>query len=210
MDPILDAVKQDGLFGKPLPDAGAFQSRKPEPERLKKDDKPSEMILGSLRDDAKEGNLDGVKKIIEIGVDVNITNGKSSTALMYAAANGCTKIIEYLLDKGAEIGIKDEKEYSALLLACLYGQEEATRLLIERGADVNSRDGDGKTPLMYAAGIGSVSLVKLLLEKGADARIYDGHYRNAWWWAVQGGGGVRKKDVGIAEILEIRKLLEGW
>ena len=56
----------------------------------------------ALMDAVYEGNLAKVKELVENGADVNLTNKKGYTALMYASENGHTDIVEFLKSVGAK------------------------------------------------------------------------------------------------------------
>ena len=56
----------------------------------------------ALMDAVYEGNLAKVKEFVENGANVNLTNKKGYTALMYASENGHTDIVEFLKSVGAK------------------------------------------------------------------------------------------------------------
>ncbi|XP_046143166.1 protein TANC2 isoform X3 [Osmia bicornis bicornis] len=97
------------------------------------------------------------------------------TALMFAASEGHTNLIELFLDKGSVLESKDKEGLTALCWACVRGRLAAAQNLIDHGADVNSNDNTGRTPLDLAAFQGNPKLVQLLLEKGAAVEHVDLH-----------------------------------
>ena len=111
----------------------------------------------------EEGNLEAVKQHFNSGIDVNIKvskEGRSSQSwhpLNWAAANGQTEIVEFLLSRGAEVNSKDGVGYIALHYAAgrgswrPHGYREVVEVLIANGEDVNTKAVDGSTPLDLAA-----------------------------------------------------------
>lgn len=97
------------------------------------------------------------------------------TALMLAASESHTNLIELFLDKGSILESRDKEGLSALCWACVRGRLTAVQNLIDRGADVNTSDNIGRTPLDLAAFQGNPKLVQLLLEKGAAVEHVDLH-----------------------------------
>lgn len=73
------------------------------------------------------------------------------TALMLAASESHTNLIELFLDKGSILESRDKEGLSALCWACVRGRLTAVQNLIDRGADVNTSDNIGRTPLDLAA-----------------------------------------------------------
>ena len=47
---------------------------------------------------ARDGDLHAVRSLVARGVDIHCRDGWSSTALMYASANGHTEGIEFVID----------------------------------------------------------------------------------------------------------------
>lgn len=73
------------------------------------------------------------------------------TALMLAASEGHTNLIELFLDKGSVLENRDKEGLTALCWACVRGRLVAVQNLIDHGADVNTNDNTGRTPLDLAA-----------------------------------------------------------
>ncbi|XP_012528978.2 protein TANC2 isoform X3 [Monomorium pharaonis] len=97
------------------------------------------------------------------------------TALMFAASEGHTNLLELFLDKGSILETKDKEGLTALSWACIRGSITAVQMLLDRGSDVNTNDNSGRTPLDLAAFQGNPKLVQLLLEKGAAVEHVDLH-----------------------------------
>ena len=52
---------------------------------------------------AKEGDLDGIRELLDSGINVNFKDSNGYTALHVAACNGLTNVVSLLLDCGFEV-----------------------------------------------------------------------------------------------------------
>ncbi|XP_016570583.1 integrin-linked protein kinase 1 isoform X1 [Capsicum annuum] len=84
---------------------------------------PEREVLGGEREDgedgvdidprvrlmysANEGDIEGIKEILECGTDVNFRDIDKRTALHVAACHGSSDVVQLLLDNGAEGDPKD-------------------------------------------------------------------------------------------------------
>jgi ankyrin repeat protein len=75
-----------------------------------------------------KGDLEFVKKTIELGSDVN-QKSAGMTPLMYAARYNRTEIIKVLVNNGANIKTRDSKGYTAIKFAKLSNAYDAIALL---------------------------------------------------------------------------------
>ncbi|TSE07451.1 MULTISPECIES: ankyrin repeat domain-containing protein [Aquimarina] len=75
-----------------------------------------------------KGDVEVVKKMIELGSDVN-EKWDGMTPLMYAARYNRVEIIKILVKKGANVKTKDPKGYTAMKFAKLSNAKEAIALL---------------------------------------------------------------------------------
>src|SRR5439155_17289869 len=73
------------------------------------------------------------------GVNINAVDPEDRTALNWAACNGHTKIVRFLLSRGANANTKDVFGITPLMSAALRNWPAAARILIARGADINAR-----------------------------------------------------------------------
>ncbi|GLD97299.1 hypothetical protein PINS_up005983 [Pythium insidiosum] len=121
-------------------------------------------------------DFDGVKEMLDRGVNVNpATSLPDTTALHQAAFKGNLVLVRLLLAHGADIHPHDwEDGDTALHMAAYQGHHDVVKLLLDSGADVNCQnDLNHRTPLHGAAYLGHVDVVRLLLTRGADVFAVD-------------------------------------
>ena len=125
----------------------------------------------------RTGQTRAMKRLLEKGAKVNVTDRRGRTALMWAALK-CrhADVVTYLLKEGAQIDAKDEDGETALIMAAKRGHTKAVQSLLEKGAKVNVVNIYSKTALMWAALKNHADVVTYLLKKGAqvDAKDEDG------------------------------------
>ncbi len=127
------------------------------------------------------GNTDLVRRLISMGVDVNVKNNEGRTALHLVKDS---KIAEMLLDAGADMEAQDNSGSTPLLYQLekewienaipgynlLTGKKhnyktDVFELLIRRGADVRVTTDSGATPLHFAT---TPKIAEELIKRGAD------------------------------------------
>jgi len=87
-------------------------------------------------------------------------------AIVSAAWNGHTKIVEFLLDRGADINARAKINNTPIQQAASNGHLETVRLLLSKGANVNIV-GDGGSALHLAIENGYTDIAELLRQHGA-------------------------------------------
>jgi ankyrin repeat protein len=145
---------------------------------------------------SRNGDLDGVRKFLDEGLDVNSKNSSGDTALMQAAAQGRREVVELLLARGVDVQVKNKARQNAVSIAVMNKQGEIALLLMNKGkvkpselllaalrhADVKlARTLIAKAPtpidsfyLLAASESGNVEAVRLVLDKGADPNFENG------------------------------------
>lgn len=104
----------------------------------------------------------------------NIRVGEGVTPLHYAARQGYTGLIEYLLDREADVNVKTNSGTTPLHEAAMSGDISSMKMLIAKGADVNAQDVKGNSIMHIAIPVAAHSQVlTLLLSKGADPNLRD-------------------------------------
>lgn len=126
--------------------------------------------LGSwLHQAAINGQLDLIRRLLEIGIDVNIEGfDNEGFALSTAASKGHLHVLQYLHEQG---GIFDtsESQRNPLIRAIITGKIEAARYLIEQGIDVTPRYKVGgmtdMDALKFAQHWGRAEIAKLIEQR---------------------------------------------
>ena len=98
----------------------------------------------------RKGDIEGLRKAIEEGADINIQDEYGSTILMIVSYYNRVEIVKLLIEKKAKLDIQDKYGETALMMAIRQNNFEIVKLLIKEGADVNIQDKSGETALDYA------------------------------------------------------------
>ena len=124
---------------------------------------------------ARTGNTEAVElELLDHDADINVQDRDGMTALLYAASEGHTEIVELLLDRDADIEARNRYGDTALMYAIREGDIEIVKLLLDRDADIEVKDNDGRTALLLAVMLGeNIETVKLLLDRDADIEAKD-------------------------------------
>ena len=133
-------------------------------------DKTAALPLKSMDDLVVEGDIEGVKKILDLRGDTNFHEDiVVSTALNIAAHWEKNDIVELLIKRGANINFHIEPfRATPLHIAAEKGNHEMVSFLAENGANINAKNNYSSTALHLAAREGSIDNVRLLINKGAD------------------------------------------
>lgn len=143
-------------------------------------------------------------------LDVNAIHPQrfNRTALMLAAQNGNTQIVNALLDRtDVKLNQKDLEDNTALSLATISGQYDIVLTLLKRGGiDLDSQNSLGSTALILAATArggrkdteAKLSIALLLLSQGANSSIKDN----------EGGGTAILRAVDAGNEAMVRLLLD--
>lgn len=83
----------------------------------------------------RSGTEDEIAEAVSAGVNVNITNKSSATALMFAAQSNTAEAVEILIHAGAMLDAQDESGNTALIYAASYNNGDVVETLIDAGAD---------------------------------------------------------------------------
>jgi ankyrin repeat protein len=167
---------------------------------------------------ANTGTLDGIHLLLAHGADVNAKESKENqTALMWAAAEKHSDIVNVLVETGAEVNAtskvfaqpepftvkvpnifgssyphtlrfpKTRGGFSALQFAAQQGDIDSARYLLNGGADIDYATEEEGSALVIATAAGHEELAMFLLEQGADPDIKDGFGLGAIHFALHEG-----------------------
>ena len=151
----------------------------------------SNVKVSAMSEAAHNGDLAMVKWLFDNGAarDVSSKDALGRPPLIFAAMNGHTSVVHFLLSAEANASVSDNSRRSALHYACgcaeLSKSFEIAALLLRHGATCTS-DSDGRTPFHVAANAGFLKILELLTNifgSNELARADFGGHRPAWWAA---------------------------
>ena len=137
--------------------------------------------LGSMHIAALKGHKRLIELFHELGVDINITNNKNDTPVLWAARGNHIETVRYLIANGANLQLENDKGSTPLYWAVRYGYTELVEILAREGkANVRQERKLGLVaPIILASALGYHETVKVLLENGADANVKIRHDQTA-------------------------------
>ena len=106
--------------------------------------------------------LNGIKKAIDRGADINIKINFGWTALISASYFGHLDVVKFLVKNGADVNIKSNDGDTALIKASSKGYLDVVKFLVENGADINIKNNVDRTALIKASSKGYLDVVKYL------------------------------------------------
>ncbi|XP_055593042.1 uncharacterized protein LOC129744506 [Uranotaenia lowii] len=109
----------------------------------------------------QKGDVQAVRKLIKLNVDVNQCNADSNTALHRACSLGLNDIVRLLKKQNAQINAGNEQDYLPVCYAIRYHENELIPMLI--GEDVEAEAEKGSL-LARSIKYGNLEAVKFLLE----------------------------------------------
>lgn len=130
---------------------------------------PQERMVKS----AKNNYVSNMRRMLDSGIDPNITDGAGWTPLMWAAAKDNTDIIKLLMARGGKIEARNKKGETPLHIASRWSRLETVKFLISVGARTEALDRLGWPPMMWAAMQGRTEVIQALAEGGANIEFRD-------------------------------------
>ncbi|ESO96223.1 hypothetical protein LOTGIDRAFT_174957 [Lottia gigantea] len=101
-----------------------------------------------VHDKAAEGDIDGIKALIQRGQHHSKKDSISWAPIHYGAWYGKTDVVSVLLDLGCSPNVSNNNGYTPLHMAAQKGYPlVAKSLLLHRGINVNAKDSSGRTAL---------------------------------------------------------------
>ncbi|RHZ59002.1 hypothetical protein CDV55_105232 [Aspergillus turcosus] len=113
-------------------------------------------------------NMEGVKFLVELGVDLDAVTVRGMTPVKLAVEwEGALAIASYLLECGASV-----PEDQDFFVSCANkGYLEGLKLALDKVVAIDNEDSNGYTALSEATANGHVEAVRLLLDRGAGATV---------------------------------------
>lgn len=131
---------------------------------------------------ACNGREAAVRKLVEKGAQVDLTNKAGISAVKLAAYGGHTEIVKFLL---AQNPGNAATIISSATIACCEGHEELLKMLVDvHSFDINQPNSQGITPLMNAVSWGNKNIVCYLLAQGAWVNLPDNNGKTALFYAA--------------------------
>ena len=139
----------------------------------------------ALRVAVLEGDVEGLERLIAVGVELDALGHDGTTPLMLAVKSCLGKsyhqgvmVVKSLLARGANANARSDSGATALLYAVSHQRSQLVEILIKAGADVNAVSNAGWSILDYEQEYGDPDgeITELLLKAGAESNRekYDG------------------------------------
>jgi len=123
-----------------------------------------------LWDMARTGNSAAVGRLLSAGSRPDeFQDGSGASALLKAALNGYTEIVQLLLDAGGKADLGDESGLTPLMGAVMGGHSAAAKVLVAAGADPAKLDMNGDSAADLCDPATDKQLVETLQNAVADA-----------------------------------------
>ncbi|XP_071108542.1 ankyrin repeat domain-containing protein 65-like [Haliotis cracherodii] len=148
---------------------------------------PSPADCRHLCDASENGNLEEVKRLLSLNVNVNCRGRLRRTPVMRAAIEGHRDAVELLVSRGADVSLVDRNGDNIFHLTCWGGDMETVKFVLSLNVEINSRGWRSLTPVMRAAIEGHRDVVELLVSRGANASLVDEGGDNILHLACSGG-----------------------
>ncbi|WP_299998906.1 ankyrin repeat domain-containing protein [uncultured Cedecea sp.] len=114
---------------------------------------------------AEQGQLETLKKCLDNGVDINVTNRQGRTAIINASLNKHYECVSFLINAGADIDKQDQTCFNPFLLSCLNNDLTLLRLVLPANPNLDLLSRFGGVGITPASEKGHVEIVRELLEK---------------------------------------------
>jgi ankyrin repeat protein len=115
-------------------------------------------------DAIERSDVDGMRRLLDAGADVNARDRHNQTGLMIAAQHGRPAVVRLLIDRGADLNAAAKYTLSAIMLAVINGHVDIVRMLAGAGADL-ALQGSG------APGFAGKTALDLAVARGEPAMI---------------------------------------
>jgi ankyrin repeat protein len=140
------------------------------------------------------GDVDAVRRLLDLGLPVDATDAQHCTALLRAAGGGHRALVDLLLARGADVSLAARTGATPLSAAVSMRQIGIAEALVQAGAPLEQRLPGGVTPLMLAAALGQPDMVARLLSLGARVDACDDQRLSALHCAALYGFGARDRS----------------
>jgi ankyrin repeat protein len=154
--------------------AGVISGPSPEEARAELSRLSVDYSKETFIDRVEQGDRTAASLFLAAGMDANTAiDREGNTALMVAANNGRTEVVDELVQAGANVNVTNRQGVSPLMRAATQEDVALVKKLIAAKADLNQKDSRGETALSFAAARGRRETVTLLLDSGAQPEAID-------------------------------------
>jgi ankyrin repeat protein len=122
---------------------------------------------------ATAGDVEAVRRLLELGFAVDAPDPQGCSALLRAAGGGHLAVVELLLARGADPQCAARTGATPLSAAVSMRHGAIVNALLQAGADIEYRLPGGVSVLMLGAALGLPDIVARLLSAGADVHAVD-------------------------------------
>ena len=123
---------------------------------------------------SRAGTVPGVKLLISKGANVNaVDSGRSQNALMWAAAEGHSDVVDLLIASGADPKIASKAGFNPLVFAVQKGNTHSVSSLLTAGLSPNYAMPNGTSVLQVAVLGAKTEVASVLLDAGANVNVAD-------------------------------------
>lgn len=134
------------------------------------------------------GDAESVRALLQHHADVNIVDRNGNNALILAAIDGRSDVVNLLLEHNkTNLNHQSKNGKTALIRACTSGYKDIVSNLLSQGADPNLVDEEGFSAIFFAVFANYFDIVAELLRRGADPNLLSIHGDSALLWAVYKG-----------------------
>jgi uncharacterized protein len=154
-------------------------------------DTPCDKSYSPLISAVESRQVESAKLLIELGANIK-PDRNGTTALMYAAKTGNTKMIQMLIDKGISVNTKQKDGWTALATALNSNDDiETIKTLLNAGANANDIinsevSEDCSSPLISSVRNRYYNLIKVLIEYKAEVNLTCSNGKTALAYAIYG------------------------
>ncbi|KAK3251628.1 hypothetical protein CYMTET_39030 [Cymbomonas tetramitiformis] len=138
-----------------------------------------------LCDAAHKADIEQIERMVENGVDVNVADYDSRTAMHLAASEGHANVVVRLLELGANVNPRDRFEGSPLDDAIRHNHRKTQAVLVKNNGRISGMD--AACTLCQAAADGDMAKLKVLFKCGVDMNAADYDNRTALHLAASNG-----------------------
>jgi len=117
-------------------------------------------------------NLAGVKRLLQLGANPNVTVIGGDSAISLAAKIDDPRFLQAMLEYSGDANyVNPRTAWSLLHEATISYRMKSVELLTQHGANLNVQDRNGETPLMLASNLNRYVIAYYLLQHGADYKL---------------------------------------